>query len=220
LILADRSLRKHFGLLKDLPVMINGVEVPTYFVVLDMEAEPKDPLILGRPYLASVGAMIDVKDGRISLNLGKHIKLQFDINETSQRTAVEEKIRAQPQPSDSITRPSTTSTLDLRDLKKKSDEQEETIEKLAQTVEELKSKLDQMQEKAQSRYGNDTIPMKKITSRWSGPFSVTAVRPYRAITLAGKNGDFTVNGQRLKKYMIDQFIPDGTSVPLEEPINA
>ncbi|KAG7648602.1 Retrotransposon gag domain [Arabidopsis thaliana x Arabidopsis arenosa] len=112
-------------------VMINGVEVPTDFVVLEMEAEPKDPLILGRPFLAYVGAMIDVKDGRISLNLGKHIKLQFDINETSQRTVVEEKIRAQPQPSDSITRPSTTSTPDLRDLKKKSDEQEETIEKLA-----------------------------------------------------------------------------------------
>jgi len=111
--------------------MINGVEVPTDFVVLEMEAEPKDPLILGRPFLAYVGAMIDVKDGRISLNLGKHIKLQFDINETSQRTVVEEKIRAQPQPSDSITRPSTTSTPDLRDLKKKSDEQEETIEKLA-----------------------------------------------------------------------------------------
>ena len=167
LILADRSSRKPFGLLQDLPVMINGVEVPTYFVVLEMEAEPKDPLILGRPFLASVGAMIDVKDGRINLNLGKHIKLQFDINETLQRTAVEEKMMAQPQPSNSITRPSTTSTPDLRDLKKKSDEQEETIEKLAQMVEELKSKLDQMQEIAQSKCGNNTILRKKITSRWS-----------------------------------------------------
>ena len=60
----------------------------------------------------------------------------------------------------------------------------------------------------------------KLKSRWSGPFSVTAARPYGAITLSGKNGDFTVNGQRLKKYMIDQFIPEGTSVSLEEPINA
>ncbi|KAG7640688.1 MULE transposase domain [Arabidopsis suecica] len=105
--------RKPFGLLKDLPVMINGVEVPTDFVVLEMEAEPTDSLILGRPFLASAGAMIDVKDGRISLNLGKHIKLQFDIYETSQRSTVEEKIMAQPQPSNSITRPSTTSTPDL-----------------------------------------------------------------------------------------------------------
>jgi len=113
LIIVYRSSRKPSGLLKDLPVMINGVEVPQDFVVLEMEAEPNDPLILGRPFLASVGAMIDVKDRRISLNLGKHIKLQFDINETSQRTPVKEKIRAQPQPSNSITRPSTTSTPDL-----------------------------------------------------------------------------------------------------------
>jgi len=51
------------------------VEEPTYFVVLDMEAKPKDPLILRRPFLASVGAIIDVRDGKICLNLGKHIKL-------------------------------------------------------------------------------------------------------------------------------------------------
>ncbi|KAG7557039.1 Retrotransposon gag domain [Arabidopsis suecica] len=60
----------------------------------------------------------------------------------------------------------------------------------------------------------------KLKSRWSGPFRVTAVRPYGAITLAGKDGDFTVNGQRLKRYMADQYIPEGTSVPLEEPLNA
>jgi len=33
--LPDRSSRKPFGMLKDLPVIINGVEVPTNFVVLD-----------------------------------------------------------------------------------------------------------------------------------------------------------------------------------------
>jgi len=60
----------------------------------------------------------------------------------------------------------------------------------------------------------------KLKSRWSSPFSVTAVRPYGAITLAGKNGNFTVNGERLKNYMVYQFIPEGTFVPLEEPINA
>jgi len=43
LILADRSLRKPYDMLKDLPVMINGVEVPTDFVVLDMEVEHKGP---------------------------------------------------------------------------------------------------------------------------------------------------------------------------------
>jgi len=30
--------------------------------------------------------VIDVREGKISLNLGKHIKLQFDINKTPQRS--------------------------------------------------------------------------------------------------------------------------------------
>jgi len=91
LILVDRSSRKPFGMLKDLLVMINGVEVPTDFVVLDMEVEHKDPLILGRPFLASVGAVIDVREGKISLNFGKHIKLQFGINKTLQGSTEDER---------------------------------------------------------------------------------------------------------------------------------
>ena len=34
----------------------------------------------------------------------------------------------------------------------------------------------------------------KLKSRWSGPFFVIEVRPYGAVTLPGKSGDFTVNG--------------------------
>jgi len=48
LILAGRSIRIPHGLLEDLPVKIGSIEVPTDFVMLDMEEEPKDPLILGR----------------------------------------------------------------------------------------------------------------------------------------------------------------------------
>ncbi|KAG7559359.1 Retrotransposon gag domain [Arabidopsis thaliana x Arabidopsis arenosa] len=75
LILADRTSRRPFSLLEDVPVMINGVEVPTDFVVLEIDEESKDPLILGRPFLASVGAVIDVRYGKIDLNLGKHVSL-------------------------------------------------------------------------------------------------------------------------------------------------
>ncbi|KAG7557017.1 Ribonuclease H domain [Arabidopsis suecica] len=70
---------------------IRGVEVPNDFVVLEMDEEPKDLLILGRPFLASVGAVIDVKGGKINLNLGRHFKLQFDINNTLRRSTIEGK---------------------------------------------------------------------------------------------------------------------------------
>jgi len=143
--------------------MINGVEVPTDFIILDMEEEHKDPLILGRPFLASVGAVIDVREGKISLNLGKHIKLKFDINKTPQRSTKDGKTYED----DRVIRGEGYETKRVKELKKRSDKQEKTIEELANTVKELKSKLNQMQKEAQPKGGIDTIPRKKFTSRWS-----------------------------------------------------
>ncbi|XP_024014491.1 uncharacterized protein LOC112088442 [Eutrema salsugineum] len=56
LILADRSKR-----------------IPKDFVVLEYGEEPKDPLILGRSFLAIAGAVIDVKHGNLDLHLGDTI---------------------------------------------------------------------------------------------------------------------------------------------------
>ena len=53
LILADRSVKLPVGILEDLPMMIGNYEVPTDFVVLEMEENPKDPLIFGRAFLAT-----------------------------------------------------------------------------------------------------------------------------------------------------------------------
>ena len=72
LVLADRSVRLPEGVLDDVPIRINDCHDPTDFVVLKYRNEPKDPLILGRPFLATAGAIIDVKEGRISLNIAKH----------------------------------------------------------------------------------------------------------------------------------------------------
>ncbi|KAL1189293.1 hypothetical protein V5N11_014297 [Cardamine amara subsp. amara] len=58
LVLADRSIRLPYGLLEDLPIRIGHVEVPTDFVVLEMDDKPRDPLILGRLFLATAGAMM------------------------------------------------------------------------------------------------------------------------------------------------------------------
>ena len=61
LVLADRSVRVPEGILEDVPIMMNGCHIPTDFVVLKYKHEPKDPFILGRPFLATAGAIIDVK---------------------------------------------------------------------------------------------------------------------------------------------------------------
>ena len=79
LVLADRSVRLPEGVLDDVPIRINDCHVPTDFIVLKYQNEPKDPLILGRPFPATAGAIIDVKEGRICLNIG-NIPMNFDMD--------------------------------------------------------------------------------------------------------------------------------------------
>ena len=70
IFLADRSTRIPNGFLIEVPVMVGKSMSPTDLVVLHYEKEPKDPLILGRSFLHTVGAIIDVRQGRIGLNVG------------------------------------------------------------------------------------------------------------------------------------------------------
>ncbi|XP_048613311.1 uncharacterized protein LOC106384524 [Brassica napus] len=69
LVFADRSVKSPVGILEDLQVKVENTSVPADFVVLELEEESKDPLILGRPFLCTVGAIIDVRQGKIDLNL-------------------------------------------------------------------------------------------------------------------------------------------------------
>uniref|UniRef100_A0A1J3HJF2 Retrotransposon gag domain-containing protein n=1 Tax=Noccaea caerulescens TaxID=107243 RepID=A0A1J3HJF2_NOCCA len=88
LVLADRSIRFPKGMLEDMPLKVGNVVVPTDFIMLEMDEEPKDPLILGRPFLATAGAVIDVKRGKIELNLGQDCKLVFDINDVMKQPTI------------------------------------------------------------------------------------------------------------------------------------
>ncbi|XP_013633322.1 PREDICTED: uncharacterized protein LOC106339036 [Brassica oleracea var. oleracea] len=81
-------LKYPVGILEDLPVKIGRYEIPTDFVVLEMGEEAQDPLILGRPFLATAGAIVNVKEGTIDLHLGKENILHFDIKEKMRKPTV------------------------------------------------------------------------------------------------------------------------------------
>ncbi|XP_035842137.1 uncharacterized protein LOC110924533 [Helianthus annuus] len=54
-----------------------GIFFPTDFVILDMEEDTEIPFILGRPFLATARAMVDMSDGRLTLRVGdKEIKFE------------------------------------------------------------------------------------------------------------------------------------------------
>ena len=47
-------------------------------MIADMGADEQVPIILGRPFLATVGALIDVRKGRMTFDIGGEV-LEFKI---------------------------------------------------------------------------------------------------------------------------------------------
>ncbi|XP_073118857.1 uncharacterized protein [Henckelia pumila] len=76
--LADRSIKYPRGIIEDVLVKVDKFIFPVDFVVLDMEEDLDMPLILGRPFLATGKALIDVQKGELLLRVGEE-KISFDV---------------------------------------------------------------------------------------------------------------------------------------------
>ncbi|GJT53815.1 DNA-directed DNA polymerase, partial [Tanacetum coccineum] len=79
--LADRTVKHPKGIAKNMLVGIDKFVFPIYFIVLDMAEDIKTPLIIGRPFLSTAHAKIDVFKRKITLRVrGDYIELN-DLNE-------------------------------------------------------------------------------------------------------------------------------------------
>jgi hypothetical protein len=77
--LGDNSIRYPLGIAEDVPVKVGHHFIPVVFVVLEMREREKPPLILGRPFLKTVGATIDVgKGGSCSILTEKGVPSSSD----------------------------------------------------------------------------------------------------------------------------------------------
>nr|GEW90385.1 reverse transcriptase domain-containing protein [Tanacetum cinerariifolium] len=65
--LVDRTISKPTGVGGNVFVKVRNFYFPADFVVLDFIADPRVPLILGRPFLSTAHALIDVYKGEITL---------------------------------------------------------------------------------------------------------------------------------------------------------
>ncbi|CAM8947580.1 unnamed protein product [Rhodiola kirilowii] len=74
--LADRSSRTPRGVLRDVPIKVGKFFIPVDFYVLEMDVEQEMPVILGRPFLNTVEAVIRCGEGSIELKIGDE-KLKF-----------------------------------------------------------------------------------------------------------------------------------------------
>nr|GEX93705.1 reverse transcriptase domain-containing protein [Tanacetum cinerariifolium] len=65
--LAYRTISKPSGVAENVFIKVGKFYFPSDFVVLDFVADPRVPLILGRPFLSTAHALIDVYEGEIIL---------------------------------------------------------------------------------------------------------------------------------------------------------
>ncbi|XP_070009625.1 uncharacterized protein [Nicotiana sylvestris] len=67
--MADRIMKRPFGIIDDVIVRVDKFILPTDFMILDCEVNYEVPIILGRPFLATGKALVDVEAGERSLTL-------------------------------------------------------------------------------------------------------------------------------------------------------
>ncbi|GJW30966.1 reverse transcriptase domain-containing protein [Tanacetum coccineum] len=80
--LADRSISQPIGITEDVSVKAGKFQFPTDFVFVDFDADPRVPLILGRSFLKTGHALIDVYEGELTLRVGKEV-VTFNLDQTS-----------------------------------------------------------------------------------------------------------------------------------------
>src|SRR4051812_5318844 len=86
--LVDSYVKKILGNIDDVLIIVNDNYAPVDFTIMKIECEPSCPIILGRPFLRTVGAVIDMKEGIIKFQFPlkkgmehlprKKIKLPFE----------------------------------------------------------------------------------------------------------------------------------------------
>ncbi|GJZ26314.1 reverse transcriptase domain-containing protein [Tanacetum coccineum] len=83
--LADRSITYPKGLAENVFVKVGKFYFPTDFVVVDFEADPRVPLILGRFFLRTDRALIDVYGEEITLRVDNEAVI-FNLDQTQRES--------------------------------------------------------------------------------------------------------------------------------------
>ena len=77
--MADKTLAHPEGILEDVLIKVGKFIFPMDFVVIDMKEGKQVSLLLGRPFLATRAALIDVKKGELTLRV-RDETVHFNLN--------------------------------------------------------------------------------------------------------------------------------------------
>ena len=86
--MVDRSMAQPEGVLEDVLVKVGKFIFPVDFVVMKMEEDNQVPLLLGRPFLATRAALIDVQKGELTLRMGNEA-VHFNLDKSLTQSDVD-----------------------------------------------------------------------------------------------------------------------------------
>ncbi|GKA36496.1 reverse transcriptase domain-containing protein [Tanacetum coccineum] len=86
--LATRTVTYPAEIAEDVFVQVGKFTFPADFVVVDYEVDPRVPLILGRPFLRTAHAFVDVHGEKLTLRVGDE-ELVFNVESTQQSNILE-----------------------------------------------------------------------------------------------------------------------------------
>jgi hypothetical protein len=69
LIMGDGRIVKPIGIARNLEVLISGKHIPTDFFIVDVYYDKNDHVIIGRPFLKLVNAILDAGKEKVTINL-------------------------------------------------------------------------------------------------------------------------------------------------------
>ncbi|XP_050222479.1 uncharacterized protein LOC126672568 [Mercurialis annua] len=87
--LADHLLKRPFGIVEDVLVKVDEFIFPVDFVILNYAVDKECPMILGRPFLNTGRAFIDVHGGKLTLRIDEETVV-FDMKKGMRGTIEEE----------------------------------------------------------------------------------------------------------------------------------
>jgi hypothetical protein len=158
--LGDNSICYPLGIAEDVPMKVGHHFIPVDFVVLEMGEREKPPLILGRPFLKTVGATIDVGKGEINFAMNGE-KSSFKFRPRLELCNMVEVKYVPPHRCVVKEEPR-----EKEGLKKKKDSKKKDVKKIKEDVVSVKTKEQKPPVKTKKMIKPENKPVPKVVWKW------------------------------------------------------